>query len=100
MNSSSSIRIISNSYKIHFGALNKTLFQPSNSNLFHTVTFFYLVTSTKFQWFTSNPPLSSFKKLIVLTPMSRELDSQDAAMNVLHIYEYYSDGALVETVWK
>ncbi len=23
---------------------------------------------TKFQWFTSDPPLSSFKKLIVLTP--------------------------------
>jgi hypothetical protein len=31
------IRIISNAHKIHFGALKKTLFQPSNSNLFHLV---------------------------------------------------------------
>ncbi len=28
--------------------------------------------------------------------LSRELDSQDAAINVLKIYEYYSEGALVE----
>jgi hypothetical protein len=31
---SGSIRIISNAHKIHFGALNKTLFQLLNSNLF------------------------------------------------------------------
>jgi hypothetical protein len=31
---SGSIRIISNAHKIHFGALNKSFFQPSNSNLF------------------------------------------------------------------
>ncbi len=30
----SSIRVISNAHKIHFGALIKTLFQPLNSNLF------------------------------------------------------------------
>jgi hypothetical protein len=31
-----SIRIISNAQKIHFGVLNKTFFQPSNSIFFYS----------------------------------------------------------------